>query len=269
MRRIMLMAGLIGSLVACGGSAGNVTSPGAAGAARRAGAAPVLPVSLREPDPDVRRGLKPEFTRVNCAVAKCVALTFDDGPAQETELLLRILDRHGVRATFFVVGGMVQENPEILRKEVMAGHEIGNHSWSHVDLAALSAEAAHRELARTQEIVKAHTGREMTLMRPPYGSTSERVASVTAKLGLAQVMWAVDPLDWKDRSAGLVRRRVLSQTGNGDIVLLHDIHMSSIEAVPSILKDLAGRGYRFVTVSELLAGTPVVPGREYRERAAT
>ncbi|WP_232835867.1 polysaccharide deacetylase family protein [Actinocorallia populi] len=265
MRRIVLMAGLIGTLVACGGSAGNVKPMHAA---ETASSAP-LPVSLKEPDPDVRRGLRPEYTRTNCAVLKCVALTFDDGPAKETELLLRILARYGVKATFFVVGRMVEENPDILRRELMEGHEIGNHSWSHTSLAALSPDGVRAELGRTQAAIKTHTGRDTTLMRPPYGATNERVAAVARELGLAEIMWAVDPLDWKDRDSVQVRRRVLEQTGPGDIVLLHDIHLSSIEAVPEILAGLAERGYRFVTVSELLAGTPVESGRQYRERSTT
>ncbi|MEO3788447.1 polysaccharide deacetylase family protein [Actinocorallia sp. B10E7] len=227
------------------------------------------PVSLREPDPDVRRGLRPEYTKVNCAVAKCVALTFDDGPVGGTDRLLQILAQHRVKATFFVVGRMVEEYPGILRREMADGHEIANHTWSHADLTTLSSEGVREELEKTEAAIGKNIGHGTTLMRPPYGATNARVASAAKRLGLAQVMWAVDPLDWRNRDTALVERRVLSQTRAGDIVLLHDVHASSVNAVPKILTTLAERGYKFVTVSELLAGVSVEPGRQYRERAAT
>ncbi|WP_344452378.1 polysaccharide deacetylase family protein [Actinocorallia aurantiaca] len=264
MRRIVMVAGLIATLAACGGSAGNVAPMNAAGAVT----AP-RPVTLREPDPDARRGLSPEFTRVNCAVAKCVALTFDDGPMEESDKLLQILARYRAKATFFVVGRMVEENPEILHREVADGHEIANHTWSHADLTSLSPEGLRAEIEKTQAVIKQHAGYDATLMRPPYGATNARVASAAKEFGLAEIMWAVDPLDWQNRDTALVERRVLAQTRPGDIVLLHDIHSSSVDAVPGILAALAERGYKFVTVSGLLAGTSVEPGRQYRDRAAT
>ena len=264
MWRIVLVAGLIVSLTACGGADERVRPM----SFERGGPASPLPVSLKEPDPDIRRGLHLEYARVDCALARCVALTFDDGPMPESDRLLQMLARYRAKATFFVVGRMVKENPDILRREVAAGHEIANHSWSHSNLAALPVDGVRGEIAKTQDAIREASGYRSLLLRPPYGSTNEHVAAVAKEFGLPEILWAVDPLDWKDRSASLVARRILDHTRPGDIVLMHDIHASTVDAVPEILSTLAGRGYKFVTVSELLAGTGAEPGHQYLRRAA-
>ncbi|POM22657.1 Peptidoglycan-N-acetylglucosamine deacetylase [Actinomadura rubteroloni] len=202
---------------------------------------------------------------IDCAKQKCVALTFDDGPGPKTGTLLRMLAERGVRATFFVVGRNAAAQPAVIRREIADGHVVGNHSWSHADLGRASAATVRSELLRTQRAVRRAAGVTPVLMRPPYGSTDRTVAAVTRELGLAQILWAVDPLDWKDRNSGIVTRRVVRGTKPGYIVLMHDIHPTTVAAVPAIIRALKAKGYVFATVPELL-GTHLKPGHRYTMR---
>ncbi|WP_329085182.1 polysaccharide deacetylase family protein [Streptosporangium sp. NBC_01469] len=206
--------------------------------------------------------VSPRARRIDCERIKCVALTFDDGPGAYTGPLLDILARHRARATFFVVGRMVSEDGgSTLRRMVAEGHELGNHTWDHPQLPALSQDGIREELGRTQWLVKQVTGITMILMRPPYGLTDSRVAAESRQLGLAQIMWDVDTLDWRDQDPSLVAQRA-TEAGPGSIVLMHDIHASTVQAVPRMLDDFAAKGYRFVTLSELYGGRPA-PGRKH------
>ncbi|WP_328807728.1 polysaccharide deacetylase family protein [Nonomuraea antri] len=208
----------------------------------------------------------PRSRKFDCKRLKCVALTFDDGPNEQTARLLDILSRRDVKATFFVLGQMVAADPggRLTRRIVEDGHELGNHSWSHPTLTGLSQEALHRELKGTGDLVEKITGVRMRLMRPPYGATNDAVAEASRQQGMAQILWTVDTLDWLNRSAGVVAQRG-GEAKPGSIVLLHDIHASSVDAVPAMLDTLARKGYTFVTVSELY-GQPPTPGLTYIER---
>ncbi|MFF0308040.1 polysaccharide deacetylase family protein [Streptosporangium sp. NPDC004379] len=214
-----------------------------------------------------RRGypLPPPKRKIDCGRVKCVALTYDDGPGHHTAKLLDILARYHARATFFLVGKMVLANADgALRRMVRDGHELGNHTWSHPQLTAMSEGAVRAELTRTQKVIERRTGVRATLMRPPYGATDKRVAAVARHMGLAQVLWSVDTLDWRDRVTPVVARRATA-IKPGSIVLMHDIHRTTVEAAPRILKELTRRGFAFVTVSELY-GRPLRPGVGYSER---
>ncbi|MGV9778928.1 polysaccharide deacetylase family protein [Streptosporangium sp. NPDC003464] len=215
--------------------------------------------------PRSRYPVPPGKRHIDCGRIKCVALTYDDGPGEHTGQLLDILAGRGVRATFFVIGRMVAEGdgPYNLRRMVTEGHEVGNHTWSHAQLTALSEAGIRGELSRTQGVVHHVTGRWMTLMRPPYGATGKRVAAVARDRGLAQILWDVDTKDWRDRDSLIVTRRA-SAAPPGSVVLMHDIHPTTIEAAPHVLDQLAARGYTFVTVSELYGGK-LAPGEEYGE----
>ncbi|MFI7635772.1 polysaccharide deacetylase family protein [Nonomuraea sp. NPDC049400] len=208
----------------------------------------------------------PRSRNFDCAKLKCVALTFDDGPGEHTAPLLDLLHKRDVRATFFVIGQMVAADKDgrLTRRIVEEGHEIGNHSWSHPALAALSREEIERQLKRTDDLVEKLTGVRMRVMRPPYGSTDDRVVAELHREGLAQILWNVDTLDWLNRVPALVAKRA-GAAKPGSIVLLHDIHRSTVEAVPAMLDTLEKKGYTFVTVSELYGRTPS-PGRTYTER---
>ncbi|WP_219462577.1 polysaccharide deacetylase family protein [Nonomuraea rhizosphaerae] len=208
----------------------------------------------------------PRARRIDCAHLKCVALTFDDGPGDYTDGLLDLLRDRGVRATFFVVGQMVaaDKGGHCTRRIVAEGHEIGNHSWSHLSLPELSDHALRFQLKHTGDLVESLTGVRMRVMRPPYGATSRRVAAEARREGLAQILWSVDTLDWRDRVPAVVTRRA-GRAGVGAIVLMHDIHRTTVEAVPGLLDLLAKKGYTLVTISELYGRTPA-PGRMYTAR---
>ena len=192
-----------------------------------------------------------------------VALTFDDGPHPElTPQLLDILRSEGVRATFYVIGRNVQTYPEIARRIVAEGHEIANHTWSHPTLTAISAERLDKEMTSTTEIIQRVTGRRPTNMRPPYGAVNERVRQAMFKNhGLDVIMWSVDPLDWRRPGAEVVRQRLVDGAKPGGILLAHDIHPGTIEAMPGTIRDLKARGLGFATVSQLLAlqDSPALP----------
>jgi peptidoglycan/xylan/chitin deacetylase (PgdA/CDA1 family) len=201
------------------------------------------------------------------AAGREIALTFDDGPSGSTPEVLDVLDAHGARGTFFVVGRWVEQLPRVVRAIAERGHEVGNHTWTHFDASAVPDEELWRdELRRTSETISATAGRAPVLFRPPYGHEPEHFATVAAECGLGTtVLWSVDPKDWEsNEDGGLIEARVLAEAHPGAIVLHHDGDVrddlnrgspqaGTIRALPRILGQLADDGYRFVTVSELLA----------------
>lgn len=216
------------------------------------------------PPPAAPPPAPPDAAGVDCAVLRCVALTFDDGPVAETVDVLAALEQRGARATFFVVGQNAASSPDLLRRMVAGGHAVGGHSWDHPDLTRLSADQVRAQLGRTSQAIERATGAAPTLTRPPYGATGPTVAAAAAAAGVAQVLWDVDPRDWRDRNADVVAQRVVAAARPGSIVLLHDIHPSTRAAVPRIVDALQAGGYTLVTVPELLPTTQ--PGRTYSRR---
>jgi len=191
-----------------------------------------------------------------------IALTFDDGPnATLTPKLLDLLAAKHLKATFFVVGQNAADHPEILKRAVREGHEIANHSWSHPNLAKMSDEAVRRELQKTDDAISAAIGKRPTLLRPPYGSiTAHQKKWIHEEFGYRIIIWDVDPLDWKRPGPSVVTARILKETHAGSIVLSHDIHPPTIEAMPATFDQLIKKGFKSVTVTELLAmATPVPP----------
>ncbi|WP_416974024.1 polysaccharide deacetylase family protein [Streptomyces sp. 4F14] len=187
----------------------------------------------------------------DCKQVTCIALTFDDGPAApETATLLNHLAQYQARATFFTVGQNIAAHPDLVRAEARAGHEVGNHSWNHPDLTKLTPAQVASQLNRTSAAIKAATGKEPTLFRPPYGAVNATVRSATS---LSPVLWDVDTEDWKYRDAAKVAQSVIGKARRNSVVLMHDIHPTSVAAVPQILRTLTARGYHFVTVSHLRA----------------
>lgn len=194
------------------------------------------------------------ITRINTS-EKVVALTYDDGPFPAfTPRFLEILNRKGVKGTFFMCGNMVKAHPELARRVREEGHELANHSYNHPLLTKLSAEGVRNQLSQTNDLLQvANGGQPITLMRPPYGGRNAMVDEVCRQLGLKVILWDVDTNDWRKRSAAQITDTVLNNTRPGSIVLFHDRLQGSLDAQVAIIDGLRARGYRFVTVGELLA----------------
>lgn len=261
---------LLAALAGCGPGEGHRPAAARAERVQRLAAAddPGRAVADRPSHPVPERpGLRPSPRReIDCRQVRCVALTFDDGPGGPTGRLLDVLAEHGVRVTFFVVGRRVTaRSAPLLRRMVADGHELGNHSWNHRSLPRLPAVRVRRQLARTQRVVAEATGVVMHLMRPPYGATDAKVTAAARRAGLARILWDVDTLDWRDRKPAVIRRRAL-RARPGSIVLLHDIHPTTVQAVPKLVRALHARGFTLVTVSELFADRVLVPGGRYHRR---
>lgn len=200
-----------------------------------------------------------------------VALTFDDGPSGKlTPKLLDLLAAHHIKVTFFLIGENVAEHPEIVAREAREGHELANHSWSHPNFGKMSDESVRSQIRRTDDAIRSAAGINPTLLRPPYGSITARQKKwINQEFGYKIALWDVDPLDWKRPGPNVVCNRIVKNTRAGSIVLVHDIHPGSIEAIPCVLNQLEAKGFKFVTVSELLAmETPIPPKPSPSPKAA-
>ena len=194
---------------------------------------------------------------------KVVALTFDDGPnATTTPQALDILAKYKIKATFFVQGKNIAGNEALLKRMKSEGHEVGNHSWNHPVLTKLSLEDAKKQITDTETAITSVLGKSSKLMRPPYGAISDDIRN---SLDLSFIMWDVDSLDWKSKNEAAILTEIQRQTTDGSIILMHDIHQTSVNSLPKVIEYLQGQGYSFVTVSELL-GNHVKPHEIYYSR---
>ncbi len=200
---------------------------------------------------------------INCQEVACVALTFDDGPSFYTEGLLDTLDEHDVKATFFVLGTQVRIQSETILRMFQAGHQIGNHTWDHPNLTQMGDDQIREQLKLTDDLITQIIGVPTPFLRPPYGAYNDRVLAASA---LPIIFWSVDPLDWKDRDAEVVASRIIDAP-IGAIILAHDIHKSTVAAVPAIIAALKARGIHFVTVSELYAPRTLLPENVYKSQS--
>jgi peptidoglycan/xylan/chitin deacetylase (PgdA/CDA1 family) len=202
-------------------------------------------------------GLRDSYNRVETNLPY-LALTFDDGPhPAHTPRLLDILKAKNVKATFYVIATNAKRYPEIMRRIVAEGHEIGNHSVTHGNLSKMSADGVRNELRVCHEAIVATTGVAPRTMRPPYGAiTSAQKSWIKKEFGYSTILWSVDPLDWKKPGASVVASRLVSGAAPGGILLAHDIHGGTIDAMPSTIDQLLGRGFKFATVTQLLAMEP-------------
>lgn len=179
-----------------------------------------------------------------------VALTFDDGPHPVyTPMLLDGLKERGVKATFFVTGENAQAYPELVQRMSEEGHLIGNHTYSHVELSAVGQEVFLKELEQTSQILEELTGEEILFVRPPYGEWNK---DIEVLCNMFPVLWDVDSLDWSSKNTQAVVKRVLQDVEDGDIILMHDSYLSTVEAVFYLIDTLSDMGYEFVTADELL-----------------
>ena len=181
-----------------------------------------------------------------------IALTFDDGPGKHTSRLLDIFSTHGGRGTFFVIGNILESRADVLNRMVSEGHEIGGHSWDHRQLTKLSTTDLNKQLVGTRGKIHELTGVDAPLLRPPYGSFNSQVQNMCKDQGIVIVNWSLDTLDWKYKDADRLYHTILDEVQDGDIVLCHDLHGSTVDAMEKVIPELIARGYQLVTVSELL-----------------
>ena len=180
---------------------------------------------------------------------KAVALTFDDGPnPQTTPVALELLKKYKAKGTFFMVGRSVAGNEDLIKQVVAEGHQIGNHSWDHPVLTKLSLEKAKKQINDTTEALKKASGQDVHVMRPPYGAIN---GAIQAAVDQSFILWDIDTLDWKNRNTASIMKEV-RKAQPGSIILMHDIHQTTIDALPLILQYLTEQGFEMVTVDELM-----------------
>lgn len=181
---------------------------------------------------------------------KLIALTFDDGPnPTTTPQLLKILETKNIPVTFFALGENAQEYPDIIAQEAKNDHEVASHTWDHKDLQTLSEEEQKNEILNANQLINKITGQNISLYRPPYGSYNDNILKQTQ---LTVVNWSVDTNDWRYNNSEPVIENAVNYAYDGAIILMHDIHPWSVEAVPKVIDRLHQEGYTFVTVSTLL-----------------
>lgn len=205
-----------------------------------------------------RGGTNPDLVWYVQTDEPVIALTFDDGPdPRYTPVILDYLRRYDAKATFFVIGRNAERFPDLLRRVVREGHEVGNHTYSHpLRLRQEDGGEIARELRKTEELVAALTGYQTRVFRPPGGAYNAQLIATAKSLGYEIIIWSwtTNPSDAYAPGAPKIVQRVTENATPGDIVLLHDAngHLQTAVALPDILRILSEKGFRFVTVSELL-----------------
>jgi peptidoglycan/xylan/chitin deacetylase (PgdA/CDA1 family) len=202
---------------------------------------------------------------VDCAVQKCVALTFDDGPGPYTDRLLKVLADNDAKATFFLIGNKVAADPAGARRIADAGMEIGSHTWEHPNMTAIPAADIPAQFSKANDAILAATGQRPVLVRTAGGLTNDQVLAEAGKQGLADINWDVIPFDWaNDANLDASRQILMSQIKPGSVVLLHDTYSSTVDLTYQFIPVLKANGYHLVTVSKLLG--PRAPGSLYGSR---
>lgn len=184
-----------------------------------------------------------------------VALSFDAAWGNEdTAQIMDILAKHNVKVTFFMTGGWVESFPEDVKYIASQGHDLGNHSENHKNMSQLSDEEIRSELQKVHDKVKALTGQDMTLFRPPYGDYDDQVVTVSRDMGYYPVQWDVDSLDWKDYGTESIIKTVLNHRhlGNGSIILMHNGAKYTPAALDAVITGLQDAGYELVPISQLI-----------------
>lgn len=194
-----------------------------------------------------------------------LALTFDDGPMPESLAVLAALNKYDAKGTFFILGKNIAGNEEILQQIANSGHQLAAHSWSHPNFTNISQSAVRSQTQRTMDKVLELTGQTVTMMRPPFGASNRLSRRPLADMGLPLILWSVDSLDWKTRSASKTAQAIREGAANGAIILCHDVWASTGQALEMVLPELIERGFQLVTVAEMMSfrQEPLNPGWEY------
>ena len=188
---------------------------------------------------------------------RLIAITFDDGPRRETtERLLDGLEERDARATFFLIGRQIEGNEDLVERMQAEGHQVGSHTWSHTRLTGVSADILRQEVGRTEEALEDLLGPGSYWLRPPYGAVD---AADRDLIQTPMIKWSIDPRDWEKLDTAQVTAAVLKAAAPNQIILLHDIYPTSVDAALAVVDALQGEGYRFVTVAELLEANGIQP----------
>lgn len=188
---------------------------------------------------------------------KVVALTFDDGPSPTyTPRVLRTLAHYDIQATFFMLGERVDKMPELTNAVVDAGHELGNHTWSHPSMRSLWKSQIREEVCGTTEAIRRATGLRPTLFRPPFGRFAPSAVPLLGALGFDFILWSADGADWDVEDPQRIAKSVVDEAKPGSIILLHDSKAITVEALPLVISGLKARGFSIVPVSELVGLDP-------------
>lgn len=191
------------------------------------------------------------------ASKKMVAITFDDGPhVSNTQRILDLFEKYDGRATFFMLGKLVEKYPDVVKDVYARGFEVANHSWDHANLPKQTMDKVTSEIYDTQTAIYKITGKEPTLFRPPYGAYNPAIKAESMAGNVGIMLWTGDTLDWKTREANAVKDAIIRDARDGGIILLHDIHSTSVDGLELALPILKEQGYQFVTVDTL---------KQYRE----
>ncbi|WP_194893701.1 polysaccharide deacetylase family protein [Catenulispora pinisilvae] len=264
--------GSAGSTGSSGNTGTGTTPPNSSNGSPDSPGSPNSPTTPGAPPSNVTTPTAPGYqppavprtnSDVDCSVAKCIALTFDDGPGPDTGRLLDLLKAQNAPATFFVLGNQAVKYPDLVHREYAEGNEVGNHTWDHKDLSKLSAAAVQDEINRAADAIAEAGIPRPTLVRPPYGAVNDTVRAVA---GFPFIMWRVDPEDWKYPDPARVADQIVSHAKPGRIVISHDIHKTTVDAVPAVIQRLKQQGYTFVTVSTLMKGVELRNGQSYFNR---
>jgi peptidoglycan/xylan/chitin deacetylase (PgdA/CDA1 family) len=212
-------------------------------------------------DPSLARSVS--YSKVSGVAGPFLAMTFDDGPHPTlTPRLLDILKERNIKATFFVVGTNAKRYPQIIQRMIAEGHEVANHTVNHpINITRLTDEKVRAEFLGCEASIVAACGRKPLVMRPPGGNiSSAQKVWINQEFGYKTILWSCDPEDWKRPGVSVVSQRIIGGAKNGAIILAHDIHAPTIAAVPAAMDGILAKGYRFVTVSQLISMEQQVPG---------
>lgn len=180
---------------------------------------------------------------------KLIALTFDDGPSNNTKYFIKELQKRDALVTFFVVGNRVKKYEDVLKEAYLMGNQIGSHTYSHKNLLYLNEEEITKEIEKTNEAIYNVIGTKPTIIRVPYGNINKKIRSIS---NMNHILWNVDTLDWKYKNSNRVYKEIIKHAEDGNIILLHDIFKTSVNGVLKAIDELKKKGYEFVTIDEMV-----------------
>lgn len=225
---------------------------------------PVFAGSSRPAGKPAPTGKQQSQSVADATCSNCVAITYDDGPGELTAQLLDTLKAKDAHASFMVLAPNATAHPDLLRRMKAEGHTVGNHTASHRELNKLSPSDVDGEIKAGAAAIKAATGENPRWMRPPYGATNGTVEAAAKANGQAQALWSVDTVDWKDRNSEHVCEAAVNGAQPGSIVLMHDIHATTIGAADCVIDGLRAKGLEPVSLDRLIPNPQ--EGRQYLTR---